>query len=394
MPVSDYDRDSFVGRDDLAEQIVRRICTAPPQKRSLLIEGPANRGKSWLLCRANEKLVDHQSLTALIPGCPRVATLLFDKKDETREAQSPFDPLWLVACLWWELRDLWGPLQLFQPNGLATGGARAAGRGHLHAVFRQLGADAQSLLLQVTKALASANGQYLLALLADGLDELSFLSEIERQFVEPLSRSPYVRIVASRRTQVPAARWMTFSVRPQGREEETTISVERLSVEDAEEQLNRYFMREGAALRFADLAALFQHYRWQNPGANRRFADDAIVNQRGGAPRLVTEENVRACLLQLSRSHRYDAPISDEDFAGLLAVVASFPAIGTSEVPAHDLNAVLAAAAGRASLGDKERNEWLGRLQDRGIVVRRKNGQCLVHEEFAALCQEWEAQRA
>lgn len=380
MPVSDYDSSSFVGRDDLVEEVIRRAFGVPPQSRSVLIEGPANRGKSWLLCRTHEKLNDPLLYSPIISSCPPIATFLF-----TAEDGLPFDPLWLVACIWWALHPHLP--SLFWPTNLTGGADKTSAIRLLHDFFTRDGSDGQTLIFQIKGALDAAASPVLLALLVDGLDEFEQLDPFERQFVEPLFRSPQVRVIATRRSQVLTAHWGTFSLRPQKKDE--PISLARLSAKDAEDQINKQFRRKGSPLSFADLTPLFNHYAWQNPGANARFVDCAITNHASGARRLIMRDDIRTCLLELSKSGRFAEAILESDLDWLGAVVRQFPSIGSSEVPTYALNVALAAAAGRP-VGDLERNAWIGRLQDRAIVVRRTNGQCLVHEEFAALCQEWE----
>jgi len=380
MPVSDYDSASFVGRNDIVDEVIRRALTTPALIRSLLIEGPANRGKSWVLCRTHEKLIDPAAVASIIPNSPPVAICLYSSDDAR-----PFEPLRLVASVWWALHPYFP--SLFWPTGLPDTTIKDTAIQALHSFFRQNNFDAQSLLSVATQDLDTASPPILLVLLVDGLDEFDQLDAFERQFVEPLFRSPNVRVVASRRSHVHTARWTTFSLRPK---KDGSINLDRLNAHDAEDQITRHFGRCGSPLTYAELNASIKHYAWQNPGANRRFADCAIEKQV--TQRLITSDNVRSCLLQLSTSGRFSNPISDNDFDWLTAVVKHFPSIGSSEVPAHALNAVLEATAQRP-VGDFERNEWLGRLQDRAIVMRRNSGQCLVHDEFAALCQEWEAQR-
>lgn len=386
MPATDtdYHRDRFVGREDVVDTVIRRAIGPPPQNRSLLIEGPANRGKSWLLRRTDEKLRDRTALAAIVPDCPTLAPCLFIRDD----AQQPFDPLRLIARIWWALSPFVANLPL--PGDLAGSTDDTTAITHITTHFSQNAAEPQSLLAITTQVLDALHGQLLLVLLVDGLDEFAQLDQFERQFVEPLYRSAHVRVIASRRSQVYTAKWSTFALRPQRKDE--PISLDRLSIQAAEDQIQRHFHYKKSPLQFGDLSPLVRHYAWQNPGANRMFADAAVANHTSGAARLITSQDVRVCVLELSKSSRFAEPIADHDFDWLTAVVRAFPQIGGGEVPTHHLNDVLRATVGRP-VGDYERNEWLGRLQERGIVVRSHNGQCRVHEEFAALCQEWEAQQ-
>src|SRR5262245_33841552 len=69
MPIHNYDGLMFVGREDIAEQIITLALDPKAfeqRRRSILIEGPSNRGKSWLLCRVCE-LLDRQQPRQSIP---------------------------------------------------------------------------------------------------------------------------------------------------------------------------------------------------------------------------------------------------------------------------------------------------------------------------------------
>lgn len=384
MPVSDYESTSFVGRDDIVDDVIQRAFSVNSQSRIIMIEGPANRGKSWLLCRTQEKLQNSATRAATALNYPPIVPCFF-----TSDHASPFEPLRLIAWVWWFLHPYLSDLSL--PAHITDSTQTANAVEILHNQFIRDGADAQTRILQVTNKIEAATSPIILALLVDGLDEFDDPELFVRHFVEPLVRSPNVRLVVSLRSQVRTARWQTFSIRRLLRKDDQ-ISLGHFDVLDAKEQINRYFELQGAPLSFANLVPLFRHYTWQNPGANRRLADCAIANQNRGAQTLISGDDVRDCLMHLSLSNRFDHPISGADFDWLTAVVGSFPTIGSSEVPSHKLNEVLTKVA-QHHVGDLERNAWIGRLQERAIVVHCPNGQCLVYEEFAALCQEWEAQR-
>lgn len=382
MPVDDYDRGSCFGRDEIVDAIISLVFSDRPQYRGLLIEGPANRGKSWVVCRTRDKLTDPAELSAIIPDAPPVAVCLFTHRSGYRNGRS-FDPLWLMAEVWWALYAYLP--NLFWPKNLPADAAKDQAIVALYDLFVRDRREATDLIALVDEELGKALSPVCLAVLVDGLDEFDDLKIFERQFLEPLARSPAVIVIASRRSQVRGASWVTFLLRTITRD--TPFDIARLDLNAAIKQIDTYFSAHNSSLKFTNLQPLFKYYVWQNPGANKHFSDNAINNRKATNPHLISTADIHKCILVLSTSGRYPSPISTQDFDWLIAVVRGFPQIGVTEVLIHKLNPVLSQAAGR-NVSDKERNEWLGRLQERGIVVLRKSGQCLIHEEFAALCQE------
>lgn len=382
MPVSDYDSNGFFGHDDFVDDMILRALDPSAQRRNFLIEGPANRGKSWALCRIREKLQSPVLLQSIVASQQPVATYLL-----TRDDTVPFDPLHLVACIWWALHPYLS--NLFWPQGLPDNADKNQAIPLLYNFFTSNNLEAERLIYNVAQELGTAKPSVIFVLLVDGLDEFDPLDPVEREFVALLFRSNNVRVIGSRRSEVVTASWKTYSLRLQ---KQDLFILPLLDPQDAVRQIDWYLQNRGSNLSFADLQKKLSRYAWQNPGANRHLAYYASLKAPGSPSDLITDGDVRQCLLELSKSSRFPDTISDQDFHWLTTIVRQFPTIGTSEVPTHHLNQELETVAQRA-IEDWERNAWLGRLQERGIVVRAKSGQCRVHPEFAALCQEWEAQR-
>lgn len=392
MPINDYDGNSFFGRDDVANAIIQHALDAQADTqhcRSLLIEGPANRGKSWLLCRVRERcqLTSPQAPQAQSHGQPAnppqvtspVAVCLFTKD----HAQS-LDLYDLVARLWAALYPC--VPALLWPQSILDGDEEEIKVRKLSDFFHQSPSDAARLIEVVIQELEGTRPPAYLVVLVDGLDEFERgdLERFEREFLSPLFRSSRVRLIASRRSEVVTHTWKSYLVRLHTH----LRPLEAFPAIAAEQQVDNRFQHAGSPLRFAtDLRPLFKFYEGQNPGANTFFVRCALSHRASGHRELVTYDEIKACVLELSRSGQYTTPIADQDFEWLNTIVKQFPEIGKMGAPRHEFNPVL------NGISDKERNDWLGRLQERGIVVVELNGLCKVHEEFVALCQEWEARR-
>lgn len=380
MPVEDYRPESCFGRDGIVDRVILEALAGKPTHRGLFLQGPANRGKSWVICRLRDKLMDAVALAALlsntpVPPPPPVVVCLFTH-DSGRQAGS-FDSLWLVAEVWESLRR-YRP-GLLWPGNLAPGADKKEAIQALYDLFVQDGRGTAALIAVLDEELKKGGATVSLVLLVDGLDEFRELRRFEREFLEPLARSDEVLVIASRRSNVRGASWDTFLLRRITREQ--PIDLDQLDPTAARRQLDSYFSEQQSQLQFDDLEPLFNHYAWQNPGANRRFADDAIANDQQRTPRLIMRENVERCVLELSRSARHPQPIAHQDLDWLVTVVRAVSHIGSAGEAPHKLKVILGAS-------DKECNDWLGRLQERGIVMLQKSGKCLVHEEFASLCRE------
>lgn len=377
MPVHDYDPGSIVGRDDLVRKLIQRIFSNLPGDRGLYLEGPAKRGKSWCVCRLREMLNDPVAFQASVPAQTSIAVVLYTHTSSEKNGK-PFDPLWLMAQLWCELRphlpNLFWPTHV--PSGISPVQA-------VYDQFVQDGRDAEVLSAIVKNELNSIGQPLYLVVLVDGLDEFSYLQRFEREFLASLGLSDRVLTVASRRSQARGIAWETYALRRIVPEE--AYSLEPLSVAAAEEQLKR--LLGGQASLVNRLMQEFRFYRWQNPGVNKLLIEYAIKNS--AQAELVSAVDIRSCLLEMTKSGLYQQPIADQDLDWLISVVRKQSIDGSKAIAIHKLDGALALAAGR-SVGNNERNKWLGRLKDRALVELRDSSLCRVHEEVAALCREKE----
>jgi hypothetical protein len=378
MPIEDYNAAAFFGRYEIVERVIgQALDPYADQKlrRSQLLEGPAKRGKSWVICGIRDRLRHPPSSPttpadeAAPPTPLRAAVCLFTNNDV-----KALDLHTLVAKVWLALNPYVPPLSLM--HSVSPADPEATQTRKLRDFLFRSNSDVAQLIAITIRELEGTTPPVYLVVLADGLDEFGALEPFERTFLQDLFSSDRVRLVASRRSEVFTAGWKTRLIRRQTYNQ----SLDTFPSAAAEQQLNSLVPPHG----YRRLSPLFTFYKWQNPGANSFFAERAVANERKQAAALIMRDDVRRCILELSRSARHLDPIAEKDFEHLNAVVKQFPNIGASDVSRHHLNPVL------GGMGDLERNSWLARLQERGIVMVLTNGLCSVHEEFVALCQEWE----
>jgi len=207
MPINNYDSNSFFGRDDVANAIIKQALDGQAnaqQSRSQLIESPAKRGKSWLLCRIQE-LVRHNALSppaaqqqqsSTSQTTTRVAVCLF-----TNEHAQSLNVCELVAWLWLALYPHFPHLPW--PPSILNSDTEQEKISKLCAFFQLQQFDTSRLIEVAKEDLENSDPTVYLIILVDGLDEFEKkkLGRFEREFLSVLFSSDKVRVVASRRSE-------------------------------------------------------------------------------------------------------------------------------------------------------------------------------------------------
>jgi hypothetical protein len=369
-----YDRRIFVGREELIQEIIEQALGPQAniqQYRSQLIEGPARRGKTWLLYRVGEILVEQSP-----------AIVCFFSKNDAHYPN--LNHYFLAAKLWLSLRN-YVPSHLW-PTSFSNQAPEAQQLQELHDFLQHTQPDPTRCLETFVSLLEQTDEIIYLIVLVDALDsfERQQLELFELRFLAQLFNSSKVRLIATRRSEVITHSWKSYQLRLHTHRK----SLRPFNSAEAIQQFNHLLNIARLSLDFStDLQPLFRYYSGQNPGANTFFIKKVRQNYLNEDTILISADDIKDCILELSRSGRHSAAISATDLDWLTTVVHNFPSIGSTSVPHPGFSKYLTGTS------DKVRNDWLGRLQDRGIVVMEINGLVRVHEEFVALCQDFEAKR-
>lgn len=374
------------GREDVIEALLHFV-TGPESGdtyRSLVIEGPAGRGKTWVLRRLQERLRWEQG----------VGVCYFDQANLT-----PLDLHRLIARVLLALRTRDVPIPLSRAalrlSGelveMAAGGDGSEREGReweaearLADLLRQEGRSAVELLEAIGLALDRLRPTQRLVLIIDGFEEIDDLTDVERKFFEPLARSPAVSLIASSLTRS-LSRWKSFQLRTITRPER--LELPELDSDIATAQINQLFREHGSPITYNDLIRFTSYYRWQNPEVNRLLALSALRKRETARASLITADDFRDVLLELSRSLRFAKGLPRQDLDWLIAVASTAPNALREAITVHTLSSLLSQAAGR-TVNSKELNEWRNHLLECGIARMLKSGDTLIHTEFVELCLE------
>ena len=118
-------------------------------------------------------------------------------------------------------------------------------------------------------------------------------------------------------------------------------------------------------------------YSWLNPGANA-FLINCALDEIKQLPKVCARE----CLKFLLGAAQDVPSIDSHEFEYIHQMVIQFPEIDEQGVPRHKLNSVF------GNMSDRQRDEFLGRLQGRGIGYFGNSGNYVLHSDFGQLFRE------
>ena len=175
------------------------------------------------------------------------------------------------------------------------------------------------------------------------------------------------------------------------------LTLEQFGGSDYQKQIEHLLAQKSSTLTPDTLRQQMKtQYSWGNPGANAFLVERAIHNsdRQRGAGRdtalashiiLISDDDIHECLKYLMSSLRDPTPIDSASFDLVRKMIVEFPQIATQGVSRHLLNKPL------GGISDHARDEFLGRLQDRGVGAFGTSGNYIIHADFVELFRELRA---
>ena len=363
----EYDSDGFFGRGDIVKSIIETL-TNPladqRRQRAILVEGPACRGKTWLLRRIHERILAEHT------GQIAVGFFAGDSLDTSKSGQPPQSSHTVLLKV---LVALWDVVHHYCPNLPWPSDIRSDNDETRFAKIAQWlqGSQPQTLLQLISEQIDAVDLPVLLLIL-DGMEEIDadVLKMFEFEFVQELFRNPRVRLLASRRVSNTTHQWR----KPLIKQQNNPIVLEPFK--SPEQQIEYLIQVKGASISFTDLKARMKYYTWMKPGANAFLFNCAL----DGIQHLSTA-CIRECLEYLMLSTRDAQPIDDLAFEYIRQMATLFSGIDVQGVARHKLNSVF-------GMSDRGRDEFLGQLQGRGIGYFGNGGNYILHSDFVELLRE------
>lgn len=366
-----YESAGFFGREDIVARIIDVL--RDPQadqlrQRAVLVEGPAGRGKTWLLCRIHEQL---QSDVAV---CFFKGTDFAPRHIEWSEQAIEELTRQLLARLLDVVHAYCPTLPWPRDTAHDTDTERLA------KIVQLLGQWQPQNLLQLISATIDADKLPILLIILDGMEEIEaeILKIFEFKFVHELFRNPRVRLLASRRIKSITHQWK----RPLIKQQKKDIVLDMF--DSPEDQIAYLFQTKGATeAPSVEFKQQMTTYTWFNPGANAQLVGCAMANNN-----LITHDCIRACLIELMQSVRDPSSITAIEFEYIYRMATQFADIDTVGVARHLLNSVF------DDVNDKKRDEFLGYLQSRGIGFFGESGSYILHSDFVQLFRELHSRKS
>ncbi|NTU80156.1 MAG: ATP-binding protein [Chloroflexales bacterium] len=361
-----YRTELFLGRNQIATQLVQAICQAligAEAVRSLLVEGPASQGKTWLLHRVAE----------LTRECTnRIIVCWFHGPDFWNDEEPlPFEQVRgdLLVRLWQTIDEAIPDALRWPESVRQADPPRERARKFSHE-------SVESLVREAIRVLETT--PYRLLLVVDGLDEIpsAAIDDFSDGMIAALFRCPQTRLLWSRRVD---SRHTWKDVEIKNRRHKFDLR----DYDAYEQQINQIL--DSSGLTFADhIAPQMQAYQWGNPGANAFLCDRVVSN--GG---LIKGDDIRECILFLMRSptHPHGSP---PDFNRLSQAIQRHPRPDNPGISRMKLAELWNMRP------DKQFNDFLGQLEERGIGFPSiPDGRSFViYRDFVELFREYHVKEA
>lgn len=395
--MTDYSSSAFFGRDLITDMIVGYLTNpdADEQRtRSIMVEAPAGRGKTWLLYHIADRL--HGAGAPQEPGAhPPIVALL--------RADTDFKDVPQGDARW---RAVIGKLVKAYLEHRAGTAPRAP--------FNDLAADSDELTIETTLArfstssilgalaeqIEDAQVQYIL--IVDGLEDSHFdiCADFEINILSPFFRSKQVRVLASRRSGNPAVGWQhRHNVRIQ------TVPIELGGFDDDEtgrgvpdppddppplhpheQQVDYLVQASNGSLSQAAveqwradlLRSGAKHYGWSNPGVNVCLVEQALKQ----GVKQIAAAHIRTCLdTKLRPASGGPQQLGQgwsEHNRALRRLVQHLGSNGARPIGRPEVAQLLGLEFAKTS-------ELLSTLQNCGIGMSERSGTFKVHPEFVQL---------
>jgi hypothetical protein len=366
-----YDPSLFVGRQAELAMLLERLLDEEAdakRHRCIVIEGPGQRGKTWLLARLSDELLQHPTRPIVLYLTSRELAQDAPDREELfkRFLVRPWDAAQQIVRNIPELQDKAPALSVVSSGQFAE------------FVLERI------IEIFITP-LTTIPGKIYFIVIIDGIEEIpsDILVEFENLFIAPLFRNHNVRIVAARRMSEEKP-FKRFIVSRQIRFEplegfDKAPALNNTVPLFAKEQVERLI--DNLRVRSKQISFTFDHFRqqtrhyvWSNPGANALLVQCAI--QHGGQ---LTYQCLDSCLQQLCASAGAGKALDEQDMGRLFALVRVFPNLHQGQD--------LASIGKELGMDDRDRNTFIGRLIERGIA-RQPSYRLIVPPEVTTLIRE------
>jgi hypothetical protein len=325
-------------------------------QRSVLVEGPAQSGKSWLIHRVAERLGEDRDIVTRVCIIHSTDVAL----------HGPFAWVKLIERLWEAVQEL-VPSSLHPDLALT------------------LGADSEEQVRQWVAAIAAAlieaqqQAVFVLVLAVDGLDEFTpeTLDQLEEIVIVPLYRCKRVRLLSTRRMES-SPFWSSYELKhPTITASDDKYRYKLDDFDDIEDQiakLSTTYQFQAGWLK----TQLSEQFSWRNPGVNTFLARWAGLN-RG----VVSADIIELCIKYLllpGNDVRQLMNLDNDNFRARVEALVDMQKFTRIDVVFQKTHHEIASDRGIArsrmlgalpsSTRPREHEAFLNDLEDRGVGFR------------------------
>lgn len=358
---SAYNSTLFVGQaqHELAETLAGHLLTTSSDaqyKRSIILEGPPEGGKSWMLVKTHE-LIDKTRI--------RPITLFVTSADFRAPASHPdvlFRPI--LARLWRAAVE--------QTRGTRSMVGRRPVKVPPKTEAELAQAPLDVALYELCSTIERIKPLRYILIFFDGMEEVKELSQpvdedllyaFEQLFIVPLFKYQNARMLAARRANG-SAQWRTFTVKPQTKIEQLKpFTAGAQQFEQWVELQNRELAAgQKITLSFDELQDQTRPYQWNNPGANH-----CLIRQATALNSPPRKQMLNDCIDLLLKSPG-DEPMGLADKQWLLALIADAALASLDREPGEGV-AKIGESLNRftgTTVSVSLRNAFLSRMHNRG----------------------------